>query len=251
MNKIFLLLIVLSLIISFQSCKKDGAKPQLEQSKIYLVSKITIDDVFGTHRAIKFTYDNNNRIITYSSELYNQYETGAGDPLRLTYDNDNKLILVEQGAPGKQPVSKIKFVYIHSKPDDKPEDISYDNGITTTVYTVFLNNQNRIMKVNKGLTSLYDNNGHLIFFGGVDGSLNLDLWGNKFDDKNNPFLNVAGLNPYVNYVAEPYPVVTLNNITQTMLVHLLNLATMQITSLQRKWSNILTVARKSPLTNTL
>lgn len=208
-------ILLLAFIAFTISCKKDGFKKS-PPAKIYLISKITTTYSFGNHRVAKYTYDDNNRIIQSYSEIYNQYEIGAGKMYRFTYNSDNRLVLAEQGDAGTKALSILKFVYTFDKPNGKAPETIFENGVTTTTYPVYLNSSERVTNVANGFTSVYDKNGHLLYFGYFsNGDVNLDLWGNKYDDKNNPFINVVGLNPYINYIDEVYPIQTLNNITKT------------------------------------
>jgi hypothetical protein len=213
MKKISTILLIIFIAFTL-SCKKDGFKKSAP-AEIYLVSKITTDYSFGNHRVAKYSYDDHNRIIQTYSETYNQYETGGGNAYRFTYDSDNRLTLAEQGLPGTKALNVLKFVYTFDKPNGKGEETIFENGVQTTTFPVYLNSNERITNVANGFTSVYDKNGHLIYFGFFpsDG-LNIDIAANKNDDKNNPFVNAVGLNPYINYKDEVYPIQTLNNITK-------------------------------------
>ncbi|WP_299464040.1 hypothetical protein [Mucilaginibacter sp.] len=219
MKRIFPALFVLLFIIAFQSCKKDSpANPDKpadtekpDPSKIYLVSKITFHYANQSGRVEEYKYDAQNRIIQSRTENYHFTPTGSWDTFNYVYDNNNKLIKAEMISYDNRVLTTRLFVYNSNATAGDQVYEQTENGVTVLVYPVSLDANGRVKFVAKRYGIKYDSNGHFSYYGAPEGMDDFDATF-QFDTKKNPFYNVVGLNPNINYLEELYPVNSLNNL---------------------------------------
>lgn len=223
MKKISTLLLVMFILL-FQACKKDSFnvvdKPVIEPpisteqpdpSKIYLVSKITIRSVNQNSRVEEYKYDAQNRIIQSRTEDYHLTPVGSWETFNYTYDNNNRLIKAEMISIDNRLLTTRIFTYNSNTTMGDQVHEQTENGITALVYPISLDANGRVKFVAKSYAVKYDLNGHFAYYGGFVGMDDFDSTF-QFDTKKNPFYNVVGLNPNINYLVELYPINSLNNL---------------------------------------
>ena len=214
MKRIFPALFVLLFIISFQSCKKESPanpdKPTVDKpvdpptdtekpdpSKIYLVSKITLSNHWHTD-VQQLSYDNKNRLIEFKYKDINRL---IWDRYEYTYDANNRMIKREY----YDGYDKLINTY----------DYQYTSSETPKAGFIAVDTKNQITGIGTDYLVKYDNQGHILYYGS-------DIWYNPgedhgllYDNKNNPFKNIIGVNTHFNNEIRAFPAIYTNNLLNT------------------------------------
>jgi hypothetical protein len=196
MKKLLLPLLFLALVI--QSCKKDTppkADPDSTDAN-YVVSRVTINERRNSTQVQELSYDEKNRLkeIKYKEDI----KRLIWDTYEFTYDEMDRLIKAEwyNGYGALQHVDTYKYTS-----DSTPKD-GY----------IGVDAKGQITSINAGYIVIYDFKGHILYYGA-------DIWYTpgldyhlSYDDKNNPFKNIIGVNSYFNNQMHTFPAITVNNI---------------------------------------
>jgi hypothetical protein len=212
MRKNFLTILVLLSVISIQSCKKDSKEntEKPDPTKIYLISKITIHYANNITRIEEYKYDAQNRISQSRSDMYTE-TAGDWETFNYVYDNTNKLTRAEMVSYDNRVLTTRLFTYNTNATAGDQVYEQTDNGVTAIVYPISLYADGRVKFVAKRSAIKYDSQGRFSYYGAPERMNELDETF-QFDTKKNPFFNVAGINPNINYLVEVYPIATLNNL---------------------------------------
>ena len=212
MNKIFTFFLLLASVTLFQACKKESSEntDKPDPTKIYLVSKITIHYANNITRIEEYKYDVQNRISQSRSDMYTE-TAGDWETFNYVYDNTSKLTKAEMVSLDNRVLTTRLFTYNTNATAGDQVYQQTDNGVTAIVYPISLDAAGRVKFVAKSYAIKYDSQGHFSYYGAPEGMDDFDSTF-QFDTKKNPFFNVAGLNPNVNYMVELYPIAGLNNL---------------------------------------
>ncbi|MET3980816.1 hypothetical protein ABIB62_003420 [Mucilaginibacter sp. UYP25] len=224
MKRISLALLMLLSVISFQSCKKDSPvvdspliiEPPLnleqpDPNKLYLVSKITFHYASQSNRVEEYKYDALNRIIQSRKENYRTAPVGSWETFNYEYDNTNKLIKAEMVNFENKVLVTNLFTYNTNITAGDEVYFQTTNGVTAYVYPISLDANGKVKFIARRYAVKYDVKGHFSYYGAPEWMDDFDATF-QFDTKKNPFNNVVGLNPNINYLVELYPVNSLNNL---------------------------------------
>jgi hypothetical protein len=213
MNKKSILLLLIVLVAFASSCKKDKENPQSGKEKEYLISRIVYQQSAKLHIAEEYRYDDKDRLINLRIQMYetnislNNWKT-----FNYTYDATNKLTKAVEIGYDNKASSVLFFTYNYNTTyEDNVLSYKTEGDVTAVVYPISLDNKDRIKFAGKIYGLKYDSNGHLIYYGSPTAMENT-VMPFVYDNKNNPFANVVGLNPHFNFLIEPMPPQTVNNI---------------------------------------
>jgi hypothetical protein len=189
-----LLLIVLSALCA-QSCKKDVTeKPSQVDDKIYLINRITLSSHWTTD-VQELSYDDKNRLIEFKYKDINRL---IWDSYKYTYDGADRLVKREYIDGYGKLINTVNYHYTSA---EEPKE-----GF------IAVNDKNQITGIGTDYLVKYDALGHILYYGA-------DIWYNPgedhglvYDNKNNPFKNIVGVNSHFNNEIRAFPAITTNNV---------------------------------------
>ncbi|MBD1384090.1 hypothetical protein IDJ75_02280 [Mucilaginibacter rigui] len=201
MNKFSTLLLIVLSALCFQSCKKDApskTNDNPDPNAIYLVNQITLSK-YGYTEVYALSYDNKNRLIEckYKEDLRRL----VWDRYEYTYDNANRMIKREYYDGNDKLINTVNYQYTSAE--------------APKIGFVAVNDKGQITGIGTDYLVKYDAQGHILFYGSSSLYQPGEDHGLVYDDKNNPFKNIVGVNSHFNNEIRAFPAITTNNLLNT------------------------------------
>ena len=209
-----LLLLLFIVVLTLQSCSKGGTPtPETPEETFaperYFVSRITTKMGYSRTNVEEFVYDDKKRLSEYRfrDSLQSVYES-----YRYTYDDQNRVVksayFTFNGAPGE-----VKLYSYNSDitTPTKAYPTTTDDGKAAYLWPVSLTATNQIVFLGDLGMCSYNALGQTVYFGAPTLFDPAYAYPVSYDNKNNPFKNVIGINPHYTCFINNFPTNTINN----------------------------------------